>query len=1190
MDYRLLGPLEVRVGDSAAPLGGKKQRSVLAVLLLRAGEVVSQDTLLDEVWGERPPPAAKAQVHNCVSRLRRALGAEALVTRAPGYVLQARPEEIDSRRFEHAVAAARTLEPAERASALWEALSMWRGPALADLAFEPFAAGEAARLEELRLVALEERIEAELELGRHTALVAELEALVARHPLRERLRGAQMLALYRSRRKPDALRAYQEARHVLIDQLGFEPSDELRALERRIHTDDPALELPVDGGPPPVALRGARRPGVVVCIEAEVVDDPEASRSLADACAAAAREAVERHGGSVQQLLGEELVAFFGLSAVHEDDALRAARAAAEIRDAYEALSAPARIGLAAGDVLTGEEGTPHAGAALRQARRLKDAAAPGAILLAPSVLRLVGPAVDTIPADPTGEAYRLLRLEPRSVSRIDTPLVGRERELARLEEVIAAVEEDRRCRRVVLVGDPGVGKSRLVVELRRRLGERALVLVGRCLAYGEAARHAALAEVLRGALAHVEPVPVELAPLVNGDAPTAPNPDLFRATRRALEFAAGDRPVVAVLEDVHWAPSMLLDLVEYLVGWGGDLPIVLVCVARPELLELRESWSADALAVEPLAEAEARLLVRSLAPAVGAARLGSVLRAADGNPLFLEQLVAFEGDPGDVPPTLETLLASRLDLLPDAERDVLRHAAVVGREFTRNAVERLLPDAAVASRLASLVRRRLVRPHAVAVGEDGFAFHHALIRDAAYASLPKARRAELHERLAAHVTGNAIVGFHLEQAYAYAMELGAERSDLARVAAGRLGDAGIAAARRLDFTEAVDLLARATRLLPDDDRERLQLACELGTAVKNSGDFARAEEMLERTAEVASRFGFERIAQRARIELIWPRVLRGGITLSSPHADGVEESASFVEQVIADFERDGDARSCERAWVCLAALRGRLQGRHADSERAAANALRYARASGFSLLAPVAMLAADACDGPMPVPEAIARCEGLLADPQLDRSAALGVRQSLAHLLAMRGDAAGARAEVELARSLHEEFGVAVGLSRDLALAAAEVDVLAGDDHSAEEGLRSALAVLEEEGDGAWAATVAGRLAELLAEGGRVPEALTFAGRAAELAQPGDIRAQVAWRRARARALGDAAGEELARQAVELLETTDEVNEQAQTQATLAYVLAREGRPADAANAASLASSLLSAKGNHALRARLGL
>ena len=243
MDYRLLGPLEARAGDRAVPLGGPKQRAVLAVLLLRAGETVSVDTLIDEVWGERPPVNVTATLHNCIFRLRKAIGAEAIERRPPGYMLHARDEEIDARRFERALLAARALEPAERAAALREALSSWRGSALADLALEPFAEAEAARLEELRLVALEERIDAELALGRDDQLVAELEALVARHPLRERLRREQMLALYRARRKPEALQAFQDARLALIDELGLEPSDELRELERLMHRDDPSLEI-----------------------------------------------------------------------------------------------------------------------------------------------------------------------------------------------------------------------------------------------------------------------------------------------------------------------------------------------------------------------------------------------------------------------------------------------------------------------------------------------------------------------------------------------------------------------------------------------------------------------------------------------------------------------------------------------------------------------------------------------------------------------------------------------------------------------------------------------------------------------------------------------------------------------------------------------------------------------------------
>jgi DNA-binding SARP family transcriptional activator len=1186
VDYRLLGPLEVLAGDRSAALGGPVQRAVLTVLLLRPNEVVSVDTLIDQVWGERPPAAATASLHNCVARLRRELGAETVKTRPPGYLRQARPEEIDALRFERAIAAARALEPAERAAALSEALSMWRGPALADLAFQPFAEGEAARLEELRLIALEERIEAELELGRHASLVAELEALVARHPLRERLRRAQLLALYRSRRKADALQAFQEARLALIDELGLEPSDELRALERRIHVDDPALELPLATTATGVA-REIRRPAVVLCLEAEVADDPEPGRRMMAACAEAARAATERHGGSVQQLLGEEVVAFFGLPAAHEDDALRALRAAVDIREALDGLGAPARIALSAGDVLAVGDAAPHAGAALREGRRLKDRAAPGTILLAPSVLRLVGPAVDTVPADATGEAFRLLRVEldaPSPIRRFDTRLVGRESELAQLAAALDTVAEQRRSRRVVVIGDPGAGKSRLVRELGASVGADARMLVGRCVAYGEAARYAPIAEIVRTAIGPADPVPDELVPLLEAGTPTAPSPNVFRAVRRVLE-AVGE-PVVVALEDLHWAAPMLLDLVEYLVGWDGELPLLLVCTARPELLDVRPDWRREELVLEPLDETDARALARVLEPGLEETRLHAVLRAAEGNPLFIEQLLAAGDELDGLPPTLESLLASRLDRLPDPDREVLGDAAVAGREFWRSAVAALSSDAsAVPSRLASLVRQRFLRPAVSSVaGEDAYVFHHALIRDAAYASLPKAARAELHERLARWLTkrpdtADDVIGFHLEQAHAYGLELGAEVDGLAQEAAGRLGQAGLAAFRRNDIREADDLLSRAVALLPPADEQRLALSCELATALKPTGDYERVEDILETTADLAARHGFDQIEQRARIELVWPQLLRG--------AGDVDESVRLVERILAALSPDGDERALERGHYCLAALRGRLQCKHEASEQAATEALRYSRLTGFLPTGPMSMLAADAYEGPRHVDEALSRCSALLAEAT--RSAEPGIRIALAQLLAMRGDISGARAELDLARRLRDEFGFTGAEPRDAAIAAAEVEVLAGDANAAEAVLRTALAALDAEGDDAWRATIGARLAELLVDLDRHAEALTVSEEAMKRAHGGDVRAQVAWRRARAEALAQAGrpgeGEALARQAIALLDSTDEVNEQAKAYSALAEVLRRAGRAEEASEAVSTAEELFASKGNEVLR-----
>ncbi len=243
MEYRILGPLEVVEAGRSLPLGGPKQRSLLAVLLLRANEVVSTDDLIDRMWGEQAPPTAAKVVQVQVWRLRKTLGADALVTRPPGYVLRVGPDELDLARFERLVGEARAAERATGAEKLRDALALWRGSPLADLAFESFFSVEIARLEELRVAALEERIETDLALGRHAELVPELESLVVEHPLRERLHGQLMLALYRSGRQAEALEAYRRTRELLVEELGLEPGEELKRLEKAILSHDPALEV-----------------------------------------------------------------------------------------------------------------------------------------------------------------------------------------------------------------------------------------------------------------------------------------------------------------------------------------------------------------------------------------------------------------------------------------------------------------------------------------------------------------------------------------------------------------------------------------------------------------------------------------------------------------------------------------------------------------------------------------------------------------------------------------------------------------------------------------------------------------------------------------------------------------------------------------------------------------------------------
>ena len=243
MEFRLLGPLEVAEHDRSLVLGGIKPRSLLALLLLHANQVLSADRLIDELWGDEPPATAAKSIQVHVSKLRKLLGDGRLATRDPGYVLSVDPEELDLARFERLLVEARGADPETRAEKLRQALALWRGPALADLAYEPFAQTEIARLQELRLAALEQRIEADLATGRHTELVPELEAVAAEHPLRERLRYQLMLALYRSARQADALEAYRAARRELSDELGLEPCEDLRQLEQAILRHDPALDL-----------------------------------------------------------------------------------------------------------------------------------------------------------------------------------------------------------------------------------------------------------------------------------------------------------------------------------------------------------------------------------------------------------------------------------------------------------------------------------------------------------------------------------------------------------------------------------------------------------------------------------------------------------------------------------------------------------------------------------------------------------------------------------------------------------------------------------------------------------------------------------------------------------------------------------------------------------------------------------
>jgi DNA-binding SARP family transcriptional activator len=1192
MEFRLLGPLEVLVEGEPLLLGGQKQRGILALLLLQPNHVVSTDRLIDELWGERPPKTVEAYVQNCVWRLRQVLGHDLIETHPPGYLLRVDLERVDALRFERALEVAPSLGPPERVSALREALSLWRGEPLADLAFEGFAGIEIARLDELRLIALELRIDAELELGRHDTVLAEIEALGKRHPSRERLRYLQMLALYRAGRQLDALHVYQEARLELIEQYGLEPGEKLRALERMIISHDPSLRI-VSAAAGKHTVREQQRNVVGLLIELAV--SGLAEHVARDRTAASWTEIaliIERHGGVLQQSSPDDAIAVFGAPRSHDDDAMRALRAAVEIRSALPP-GIVARIAV-----------ERDAAERIVDAARLLEAAVPGDLVLGPAALRLVPHAVDVVPHE-SGTGYRVLRFDSAAepvLRHLDAPLVGRQPELAHLDGEFARVIRERVPRHVVVLGDVGLGKTRLAFEFVARVASRCLVLRGRCIAYGDGTDLLPVREILE----QVGPLEMALDGEPDADQVIARlrEPSLtektegFWALRRLLETAARACPILLVLDDVQWAGPTFLDLVEYLVGWAAA-PILVVSLARPELLEARPEWRTEALFLTPLGAADAHELATGLPRSAGRdpSSLQAAVAAAEGNPLFLEQLLEAGADElgGPIPPTVEVLIESRLDLLPAGERRVLERASVAGRVFWRAAVEALTPGAEraeVSPALMALVRRRLIRAEGSPVpGEDGFRFHHGLIRDVVYAGITESERAVLHESVARLLNGlgvelDELVGYHLEQAARLHARRGSPATALAEAAGLHLGAAGLRAVNRVDGRAGIDLLTRATALLPDD-ASRLELDWALATSVKFVGDAARADELLEDVARKAERWGDARVEVRARIEQIWMRLALGRIS--------AEDALALLDRAKPIFEAAGDELGLGRAWDLIAAVEGVYRLRYGEVEQAAVRAGRHYAESGFGPGVTLVRLAAAAHRGPTPAREAIGRCESLLSDAPSPVWGSF-ILPFLAGVEAMEGQFANARSHLEEAKVGRQEFADAGTIATSWSAIAAEVELLAGDLVAAEDILLRSCQALQAAGSRDWLATNTALLAETQYRQGRIAEAKASGESALALAPVGHLTSSSVARRVLAKSLAQlgahAEGVALAEEALELLAGTDVLDERGETLLACADALAASGAPADAARAREQAISEFERKGNvvSAERARAGL
>jgi class 3 adenylate cyclase/tetratricopeptide (TPR) repeat protein len=983
--------------------------------------------------------------------------------------------------------------------------------------------------------------------------------------------------------------------------------------------------------------------------------DPESLRDVMGRYFSSMREVIERHGGTVEKYIGDAVMAVFGVPVVHEEDALRAVRAAVEMREALDRLNGAlrtergvtleARTGINTGSVVVGPGGPGEAivvGDAVNVAARLQAAAAPGEIVIGGATHALVRDAVQVGPAQSIelkGKAepvvaYRLHEVVAGAEGhrrRLDAPMVGRQRELDALQQAFERAASGGSCQLFTVLGAAGVGKSRLVAEFVNAVRERALVVRGRCLPYGEGITYLPLAEIVQQAAGIADDDTAEtererissfvaglpeaaaiargLTGLVGLDASAAPE-ELTWAFRRALEHLADERPVVVLVDDIHWAEPALLDLVESVADLARDSPILFICPARPEFLDDRPTWgggklNATTILLEPLSSGPALQLIDALVPggALSSTVRARIADAAEGNPLYVEEFVGMLIDDGAlvaeangwtaardldaiaVPPTIAALLSARLDRLEPAERSVAERASVAGRIFDQLAVVAMSPSegrAAVPKNLVSLVRKELIRPdRSGTTAGDSFRFRHLLIRDAAYERLPKSERAELHERFGGWLELAAgdrrseveeMVGYHLEQAFRYREELAPvddRARDLARRAADRLIAAGGRAFERSDIGAAVNLLGRAASLLEPADPARIAILPDLGRALDSNGRFDDARACFAEAVERTEATGDRRASAYARIL----QCLSLGFEVTAQYRRQVALEAAAV------FEHLGDDRGLSLAWD-LRADAAWMEGKAAAFETELAQALECARRANAHRQETLIVygLGMGFVQGPTPVPDAIRRCREILAHAPDDRGIEMAMAHALAHLHARLGEFELARPLAARCREIAAESGQRA-VAADLTEVAWDVETLAGDHEAAERIIAEGCGLFAEMGE-------PNRMLERL-----LALSQLALGRAADVARLTEIAAQsagpfranpmrvIALARAAAGDLGEA--EVYARAAVEALAPTDFLTFHGDAQLTLGDVLRAGGRASEAEAAFRQALDLYRQKGS---------
>jgi class 3 adenylate cyclase/tetratricopeptide (TPR) repeat protein len=930
---------------------------------------------------------------------------------------------------------------------------------------------------------------------------------------------------------------------------------------------------------------------------------------------------LEKHGGVVEKFIGDAIMAVFGLPKLHEDDALRAVRAAADMQQAQAMLNEElerhwgvrltVRTGVNTGEVVAGDPTSGQrlvTGDAVNVAARLEQAAGAQEVLLGDLTYRLVRDFVEVEEVEPLElkgkservPAYRLVgvRRDAERPRRLDSPMVGRERELEQLSGAVREAVASRSCRLVTLIGEAGVGKSRLIDEFVRSVGSEVSFLRGRCLAYGDGITFWPLAEAVRQASGILERDSTESAlsklSALSGDADAEarvasaiglsstqyPVAELFWGARKLFEALARPGPLLVLFEDIHWAEQTFLELIEHCLETVADACLVIVCTTRHELIERLPDWStspgATQIELARLTEDETIAVAEHLLGRTGLdARVQSrVIAAAEGNPLFVEQLlsmlideglVRFENgcwrasadiDHAVVPPTIQALLAARLDYLDHSERAVIEPASVIGQVFAKDAVAFLVPEHVrddVGARLATLADKQLVQPDlSRSLEEEAFRFHHILIRDTAYEGILKRARATFHEQFVEWADSvnregateyEEILGYHLEQAYRYLDELGPLDEHGRSIGADgsrRLASAGRRAFARGDAPAAANLLGRAVALLGEDDDRRLELVPDHGEALLQVGRFEDAQAALDEGMRRGEAAGL--VSVRAHASLV--RLL---VELRAGELEGWrDEAAVTIAEAMAVFEETGDHAGMAKGWRLLAWTHGTACnfGLAAEAQENALEEARLARDPRQQSRAATAYAVA-AVFGPTQIAEAIGRCEEMLEQVRGDRHSEGILLGYLATLHAMQGSFDDARELRARGRAMLDELGLEI----EGALVDVEswrIEMLADDPIAAERELRRAYDSLSAAGEKFILSTVAGLLGQTQYALGRMDDAEQLALEAKALAAADDVDTQALWRRVLSKIAarrGDVEkGEALVREALDILAPTDAV------------------------------------------------